>query len=141
MSNLLGVIKTIVGQVYVMEADGSQRLLKEGDRIYSSEEVITGSSGAVSVALSDGRILDLGRNSQWGENGLHTVNSDDYNNQDVASLQNAIASGEDPTKSFEAPAAGNEPTVQIEGGGGGHTLVQLELTGQIVNPTAGFKIT
>ncbi|MDM2928947.1 retention module-containing protein [Citrobacter sp. Cm046] len=139
MSNLLGVIKTIVGQVYVMEADGSQRLLKEGDRIYSGEEVITGSNGAVSVALSDGRILDLGRNSQWGENGLHTVNSDDHNNQDVASLQNAIASGEDPTKSFEAPAAGNEPTVQIEGGGGGHTLLQLELTGQIVNPTAGFK--
>ncbi|WP_244202427.1 retention module-containing protein [Buttiauxella warmboldiae] len=139
MSNLLGVIKAVIGLVYVVEADGSQRLLKEGDRIYSGEEIVTGDSGAVSVALENGKTLDLGRNSHWTEHGLNAVNNADHDSQDVASLQKAIADGADPTQALEATAAGNEPPVQIEGGGGGHTLVQLDLTGQIVDPTAGFN--
>ncbi|KFC78303.1 retention module-containing protein, partial [Buttiauxella agrestis] len=139
MSNLLGVIKAVIGQVYVVEADGSQRLLKEGDRIYSGEEIVTGASGAVSVALPDGKTLDLGRNSHWTEHGLNAVNNVEHDTQDVASIQQAIADGTDPTQALEATAAGNEPPVQIEGGGGGHTLVQLDLTGQIIDPTAGFN--
>ncbi|MGK7246738.1 retention module-containing protein [Buttiauxella agrestis] len=139
MSNLLGVIKAVIGQVYVVEADGSQRLLKEGDRIYSGEEIVTGASGAVSVALPDGKTLNLGRNSHWTEHGLNAVNNVEHDTQDVASIQKAIADGTDPTQALEATAAGNEPPVQIEGGGGGHTLVQLDLTGQIIDPTAGFN--
>lgn len=139
MSNLLGVIRAVIGQVYVVEADGSQRLLKEGDRIYSGEEIVTGDSGAVSVSLPDGKTLDLGRNSHWTEHGLNAVSSAEHDSQDVASLQKAIADGADPTQALEATAAGNEPPVQIEGGGGGHTLVQLELTGEVVDPTAGFN--
>ncbi|MCE0827396.1 retention module-containing protein [Buttiauxella sp. A2-C2_NF] len=139
MSNLLGVIKAVIGQVYVIEADGSQRLLKEGDRIYSGEEIVTGASGAVSVALPDGKTLDLGRNSHWTEHGLNAVSSAAHDTQDVAALQKAIADGADPTQSLEATAAGNQTPVQIEGGGGGHTLVQLDLTAQIVDPTAGFN--
>ncbi|MEW7312171.1 retention module-containing protein [Buttiauxella gaviniae] len=139
MSNLLGVIKAVIGLVYVVEADGSQRLLKEGDRIYSGEEIVTGDSGAVSVALPNGKTLDLGRNSHWSEHGLNAVNSAEHDTQDVASLQKSIADGADPTQALEATAAGNEPPVQIEGGGGGHTLVQLDLTGQVVDPTAGFN--
>lgn len=138
MSNLLGVIRAVIGQVYVVEADGSQRLLKEGDRIYSGEEIVTGDSGAVSVSLPDGKTLDLGRNSHWTEQGLHAVNSAEHNTLDIASAQKAIADGADPTHTLEATAAGNEPPVNIEGGGGGHTLVQLDLTGQIISPTAGF---
>ncbi|MGB7800671.1 retention module-containing protein [Buttiauxella sp.] len=139
MSNLLGVIRAVIGQVYVVAADGSQRLLKEGDRIYSGEEIVTGDSGAVSVSLPDGKTLDLGRNSHWTEHGLNAVSSGEHDTQDVASLQKAIADGADPTQALEATAAGNEPPVQIEGGGGGHTLVQLDMTGQIIDPTAGFK--
>ncbi|WP_183270522.1 retention module-containing protein [Buttiauxella sp. A111] len=139
MSNLLGVIRAVIGQVYVIEADGSQRLLKEGDRIYSGEEIVTGSSGAVSVSLPDGKTLDLGRNSHWTEHGLTAVNSTEHDAQDVASLQKAIADGADPTQSLEATAAGNETPAPIVGGGGGHTHVQLELTGEIIDPTAGFK--
>ncbi|WP_157092052.1 retention module-containing protein, partial [Buttiauxella gaviniae] len=139
MSNLLGVIKAVIGQVYVVEADGSQRLLKEGDRIYSGEEIVTGASGAVSVSLPDGKTMDLGRNSHWSEHGLNAVSTAEHDTQDVASLQKSIADGADPTQALEATAAGNEAPVQIEGGGGGHTLVQLDLTGQIIDPTAGFK--
>ncbi|MCE0811767.1 retention module-containing protein, partial [Buttiauxella sp. W03-F01] len=139
MSNLLGVIKAVIGLVYVVEADGSQRLLKEGDRIYSGEEIVTGVSGAVSMELPNGKTLDLGRNSHWSEHGLNAVSNAEHDTQDVASLQKAIADGADPTQALEATAAGNEAPVQIEGGGGGHTLVQLDLTGKIVDPTAGFN--
>ncbi|WP_346983065.1 retention module-containing protein [Citrobacter portucalensis] len=139
MSKLLGVIKAIIGQVYVVDANGAQRLVHEGDRVYSGEEIVTGVSGAVSISLPDGKTLDIGRNSHWGEHGLQVSHHPESSAQDIAAAQKAIADGADPTQVLEATAAGNEAPVTLEGGGGGHTLVQLELTGQVVDPTAGFN--
>ncbi|MER1913241.1 retention module-containing protein [Citrobacter portucalensis] len=139
MSKLLGVIKAIIGQVYVVDANGAQRLVHEGDRVYSGEEIVTGASGAVSISLPDGKTLDIGRNSHWGEHGLQVSHHPESSAQDIAAAQKAIADGADPTQVLEATAAGNEAPVTLEGGGGGHTLVQLELTGQVVDPTAGFN--
>jgi ribosomal 50S subunit-recycling heat shock protein len=139
VSKLLGVIKAIIGQVYVVDANGTQRLVHEGDRVYSGEEIVTGASGAVSLSLPDGKTLDIGRNSHWGEHGLQVSHNPDHDAQDIAAVQKAIADGADPTQVLEATAAGNDAPVQLEGGGGGHTLVQLELTGQVVDPTAGFN--
>ena len=138
MSKLLGVIKAIIGQVYVVDANGAQRLVHEGDRVYSGEEIVTGASGAVSLSLPDGKTLDIGRNSHWGEHGLQVNSTPERDAQDIAAVQKAIADGADPTQTLDATAAGNETPVQLEGGGGGHTLVQLALTGQVVDPTAGF---
>ena len=138
MSKLLGVIKAIIGQVYVVDANGAQRLVHEGDRVYSGEEIVTGASGAVSLSLPDGKTLDIGRNSHWGEHGLQVNSTAERDAQDIATVQKAIADGADPTQTLDATAAGNEAPVQLEGGGGGHTLVQLALTGQVVDPTAGF---
>lgn len=139
MSKLLGVIKAIIGQVYVVDANGAQRQVHEGDRVYSGEEIVTGASGAVSVSLPDGKTLDIGRNSHWGEHGLQASHNPESSAQDIAAAQKAIAEGADPTQVLEATAAGNEAPITLEGGGGGHTLVQLELTGQVVDPTAGFN--
>lgn len=139
MSKLLGVIKAIIGQVYVVDANGTQRLVHEGDRVYSGEEIVTGASGAVSLSLPDGKTLDIGRNSHWGELGLQVNHNPEHDAQDIAAVQKAIADGADPTQVLEATAAGNDGPVELEGGGGGHTLVQLELTGQVVDPTAGFN--
>ncbi|MBJ9296770.1 retention module-containing protein [Citrobacter werkmanii] len=139
MSKLLGVIKAIIGQVYVVDASGTQRLVHEGDRVYSGEEIVTGVSGAVSLSLPDGKTLDIGRNSHWGEHGLQVSHNPEHDAQNIAAVQKAIADGADPTQVLEATAAGNDAPVQLEGGGGGHTLVQLELTGQVVDPTAGFN--
>lgn len=55
MSKLLGVIKAIIGQVYVVDASGAQRRVHEGDRVYSGEEIVTGANGAVSLSLPDGK--------------------------------------------------------------------------------------
>ncbi|CAK9886912.1 MAG: hypothetical protein XXXJIFNMEKO3_03362 [Candidatus Erwinia impunctatus] len=107
MSSVIGTIKFVLGQVYVIAVDGSQRLLSSGDKIYSGEEVVTGNSGAVSIALPDGRTLDLGRDSNWsGTPGATPTNNNENQNQDIASLQAQIAAGQDPTKTLEATAAG-----------------------------------
>ncbi|WP_262369937.1 retention module-containing protein, partial [Serratia marcescens] len=98
------MIRAVIGQVYVVEADGSRRLLREGDRIYTGEEIETGDSGAVSVSLANGQTLDIGRNSHWGEHGLQDAVSSEQTTQDVAALQKAIADGTDPTQSLEATA-------------------------------------
>ncbi|HGN9372381.1 TPA: retention module-containing protein [Citrobacter pasteurii] len=138
MSKLLGVIKAIIGQVYVVDASGAQRPVHEGDRVYSGEDIVTGANGAVSLSLPDGKTLDIGRNSNWGDHGLQTNPTPERDAQDIAAVQKAIADGADPTQTLDATAAGNETPVQLEGGGGGHSLVQLALTGQVVDPTAGF---
>ncbi|QLY70755.1 retention module-containing protein [Citrobacter freundii] len=138
MSKLLGVIKAIIGQVYVVEANGTQRLVHEGDRISLGEEIVTGAGGAVSISLPNGQTVDIGRNSHWGEHGIQVSHNPNHDAQDIAAVQKAIADGADPTQILDATAAGNDEPVPMEGGGGGHTRVQLELTGQVVDPTAGF---
>ncbi|WP_333494822.1 retention module-containing protein [Kluyvera sp. CHPC 1.251] len=139
MSGALGVIKAVIGQVFAVAADGSKRLLQEGDRVYSGEEIVTGNTGAVSIGLTNGKTVDIGRNSHWTEHGIHIAENVEHSMQDVAAMQKALADGADPTTALEATAAGNEPEVKMEGGGGGHTLVQLELTNEMVDPTAGFN--
>ncbi|MFE8159344.1 retention module-containing protein, partial [Brenneria goodwinii] len=140
MNNVIGIIKFVIGQVFVVALDGSQRLLVAGERIYSGEEVVTGDNGAVSITLPDGRTLDLGRDSNWsgvaGANNENTTSAN--NNSDVESLQSAIAQGEDPTQILEPTAAGNSDIGEAGDGGGSHTPVVLELTGQIVDPLVGY---
>ncbi|MEE3663849.1 retention module-containing protein, partial [Brenneria sp. g21c3] len=140
MNSVIGIIKFVIGQVFVVSLDGSQRLLVAGERIYSGEEVVTGDNGAVSIALPDGRTLDLGRDSSWsdvaGVSNKGTTSAD--NNDDVASIQSAIAQGEDPTQILDPTAAGNSDIGEAGDGGGSHTPVVLELTGQIVDVSTGF---
>ncbi|RLM17344.1 hypothetical protein BIY26_20855 [Brenneria goodwinii] len=140
MNNVIGIIKFVIGQVFVVALDGSQRLLVAGERIYSGEEVVTGDNGAVSITLPDGRTLDLGRDSNWsGVAGVNNENTTSANNNsDVESLQSAIAQGEDPTQILEPTAAGNSDIGEAGDGGGSHTPVVLELTGQIVDPLVGY---
>ncbi|EMJ4842150.1 retention module-containing protein, partial [Morganella morganii] len=138
MNNVIGIIKFVIGQVFVISLDGTQRLLVAGDKIYRGEEVITGGDGSVSITLPDGRSLDVGRNSQWSDSGDMTSENRSQTVDEVAALQDAIAQGADPTQVLEATAAGNTDVGEAGDGGGSHTAVVLDLTGQIVDPTAGY---
>lgn len=135
MKKLLGVIKAVIGQVYVIEADGSQRLVVAGDRIYSGEEMATGSSGVINVSLPNGQTIDIGRKSHWGEHGLQTADHHEAT-QDIATMQQAIADGAVLTQTLGAMAAGEPAPVRLEGSD--HTLVQLGLNGQFIDPAASF---
>ncbi|AYH04952.1 hypothetical protein C5E25_06075 [Pectobacterium parmentieri] len=138
MNGVIGVIKFVIGQVFIVALDGSQRLLVAGDRVYSGEEVVTGANGAVSITLPDGKTLDLGRDSRWSDvsSASSQTNADTAN--DIAAIQDAIAQGADPTQVLEAAAAGNDNTGEAGDGGGNHTAVVLDLTGQIVDPIIGY---
>ncbi|WP_254592602.1 retention module-containing protein, partial [Pectobacterium polaris] len=137
---MIGVIKFVIGQVFIVALDGSQRLLVAGDRVYSGEEVVTGANGAVSITLPDGKTLDLGRDSRWSDvsNASSQASADVADG--VAAIQDAIAQGADPTQVLEATAAGNDDTGEAGDGGGGHfnPTVVLNLTAEVVTTPIGY---
>nr|WP_244167476.1 Ig-like domain-containing protein [Pectobacterium atrosepticum] len=137
---MIGVIKFVIGQVFIVALDGSQRLLVAGDRVYSGEEVVTGANGAVSITLPDGKTLDLGRDSRWSDVSSASSQKNADVTNDVAAIQDAIAQGADPTQVLEATAAGNDNTGEAGDGGGGHfnSTVVLGLTGDVVTAPIGY---
>ncbi|WP_449104497.1 retention module-containing protein [Pseudomonas mohnii] len=142
MSSVVAIVKSIVGQVFVVSPEGIRRVLVEGDKLFAGDQIDTGLSGAVSLELADGRTLDLGRDTQWSadspDSSADLVAATAQAAPSVEELQQAIAAGADPTKDLEATAAG--PTAAGTGGaaGGGHSFVMLDATAGRVAPTIGF---
>ncbi|MDB6047966.1 MAG: von Willebrand factor [Pseudomonas sp.] len=141
MSSVVAIVKSIVGQVVAVSPEGVQRVLIEGDRLFLGDQILTGPAGAVSLELQDGRVLDLGRDTQWtstdpqvGQPEVAAAESA----HSVAELQQAIAAGADPTKDLEAPAAGVTNVGPGGEAGGGHSFVLLDATAGRVEPTIGF---
>ncbi|MGY2443455.1 retention module-containing protein, partial [Pseudomonas sp. SDO52101_S400] len=142
MSSVVAIVKSIVGQVFVVSPEGVRRVLVEGDRLFVGDQVDTGVSGAVSLELADGRTLDLGRDTQWSastpDSSTDLAEATAQAAPSVEELQQAIAAGADPTTALEATAAG--PSAAGTGGaaGGGHSFVMLDATAGRVDPTIGF---
>ncbi|WP_447783108.1 LapA family giant adhesin [Pseudomonas germanica] len=142
MSSVVAIVKSIVGQVFVVSPEGVRRVLVEGDRLFVGDQIDTGLSGAVSLELADGRTLDLGRETQWSANSPDSstdlAEATAQAAPSVAELQQAIAAGVDPTTALDATAAG--PSAAGTGGaaGGGHSFVMLDATAGRVDPTIGF---
>ncbi|MBN6830254.1 retention module-containing protein [Pseudomonas granadensis] len=142
MSSVVAVVKSIVGQVFVVSPEGVRRVLVEGDRLYVGDQIDTGLSGAVSLELADGRTLDLGRDTQWSasapDSSTDLAEATAQAAPSVEELQQAIAAGIDPTTALESTAAG--PSAAGTGGaaGGGHSFVMLDATAGRVDPTIGF---
>uniref|UniRef100_UPI000A93B048 retention module-containing protein n=1 Tax=Pseudomonas bananamidigenes TaxID=2843610 RepID=UPI000A93B048 len=142
MSSVVAIVKSIVGQVFVVSPEGVRRVLVEGDRLFAGDQVDTGVAGAVSLELADGRTLDLGRDTQWSadtpDSSTDLAEATAQAAPSVEELQQAIAAGADPTTALEATAAG--PTAAGSGGaaGGGHSFVMLDATAGRVDPTIGF---
>ncbi|MFJ5300867.1 retention module-containing protein, partial [Pseudomonas sp. NPDC088368] len=145
MSSVVAIVKSIVGQVVAVSAEGIRRVLIEGDRLLAGEQVLTGPGGAVTLELADGRHLDLGRDTQWSADTPASSSTTDLAEAtaqaapSVAELQQAIAAGADPTQDLEATAAG-QTTGSTDGGnaGGGHSVVMLTETAGVVDPTIGY---
>ena len=101
MSSVVAIVKSIVGQVFVISPEGVRRVLVEGDRLFAGDQVDTGLSGAVSLELADGRTLDLGRETQWSadtpDSSLDLAQATAQAAPSVAELQQAIAAGADPS--------------------------------------------
>lgn len=154
MATLIGVVSQVVGEVFAVASDGSRRPISEGDRVYAGEQLVTGVSGAVAVAMTNGQQLTLGRDSSItldtqmiadrGESQAPVVETpptapSDDDLTDVERLQAAIEAGDDPTQQGEATAAGPGAGTGGAGGvGGGHSFVLLSEVGGALDPVIGF---
>ncbi|AZD14495.1 retention module-containing protein [Pseudomonas chlororaphis] len=151
MARLIGVVSKVIGQVVAVAADGSRRVLVEGDRLFAGDQLVTGAQGAVAVHLQNGQELTLGRDSSLqltpqllANQAPHVqapeaVTPSQAQLTDVEQLQKAIAAGADPTQTGEATAAGPGATGGTPGAlGGGHTFVLLEEVAGRVEPIIGF---
>ena len=143
MANEIGIIKTLIGTAVATAADGSQRTLQAGDRVFQDEVITTGAAGAVEVEFSDGSVMTLGRNSQaildtdaFDPQAVAQAPSDA--DSDVAALQQALLDGADPSQIGDATAAGAGNTA---GGNEGTNIVQVIHEAPEVTPEAGFDTT
>ena len=110
MAKSIGVVSKVIGQVFAVEADGTRRLLVEGDRVFVGEQLETGATGAVAVHLANGGELTLGRDSSLTlSNALlahqaphvqtpEIITPSEAQLTEVEKLQQAIAAGGDPTQ-------------------------------------------
>ncbi|MGF0337696.1 retention module-containing protein [Ectopseudomonas toyotomiensis] len=153
MATLIGVVSQVVGEVFAVASDGSRRPISEGDRVYAGEQLVTGASGAVAVAMTNGRQLTLGRDSSMTLDAQMLATSPDSQTPtadapppvpsdsdltDVERLQAAIEAGVDPTLEGEATAAGPGAGGGAGGVGGGHSFVLLGEVGGALDPVIGF---
>ena len=153
MATLIGVVSQVIGEVYAVAGDGTRRPLSEGDRVFAGERIVTGPSGAISVAMSNGQLLTLGRESSLSLNEQMLADSSNQSSPseqvpaetpsdsdltDVERLQAAIEAGVDPTLEGEATAAGPGAGGAPGAAGGGHSFVLLGETAGALEPIIGF---
>ncbi|MFJ3261054.1 retention module-containing protein [Pseudomonas sp. NPDC086581] len=148
MSSVVAVVKSIIGQVIAVTPEGAQRVLVEGDRIYQGEQLLTGAAGAVTLDVGKGKLVDLGRDSQWSSADLpqaetHHAAAQPANAPSTEDLQKAIAAGLDPTQALAPTAAGPTAAPSAAGSnggvGGGHSFVVLDATAGRVDPHIGYS--
>lgn len=107
------VVTHLQGKMYLVAADGSQRLVAEGD-VLPKDAVLLAPEGASFQGGETTFTLGSGERPEQGDAVLANAGTPD----DIAALQQAILDGTDPTKAFEASAAGGAPAAGNAGGGG-----------------------
>ncbi len=129
MNSMVAIIKSVIGQVFAVSADGVKRQVFEGDRLVQGEQLLTGELGAVTLQTPDGQNIELGNNQQWP---LLTGNAEQQDaDTSRDDLLQAITAGIDLTESLPDTAVGPAETGG-SGNGGGHSFVVLETTNQQV---------
>lgn len=147
MSSVFAVVHTVIGVVFSRSPDGLRRLLSEGDRVYQGDQIISNdhdNRGMITLALPDGRMLDLGRDTQWTQP-LGPRNPDNIGEavQEMREIYVPEEYAMDPSLWFEPTAAGPEAVTDEPGqvAGGRRKLMILETTDGRVEAHTGFATT
>ncbi|UDN27762.1 Ig-like domain-containing protein [Aeromonas caviae] len=131
------VVTHLQGKMYLVAADGSQRLVAEGD-VLPKDAVLLAPEGASFRGGETTFTLGSGERPEQGDAVLANAGTPD----DIAALQQAILDGTDPTKAFEASAAGGAPAAGNAGGVAGASgnggFVTIDRTGDATISSAGF---
>ncbi len=143
-------VTQLKGQIYLVAADGSRKLLAEGDVLPKGAVIMSpdgasfmggGQSFNVQPASEQSDPAEEGDAPQLAENGA-TGTPDDIN-----ALQQAILGGADPTQAFEASAAGGAPAAGgggiggVAGASGNGGFVTIDRTGSATIAEATFDTT
>ncbi|WP_033132272.1 retention module-containing protein, partial [Aeromonas aquatica] len=134
------VVTQLQGKIYLVAADGSQTLLTEGD-VLPKDAVVFSPEGASFQGGNTTFTLSPTKEPA-AEDILLAQNNAAQTPDDIAALQKAILDGTDPTKTFEASAAGGAPAAGniggVAGASGNGGFVTIDRTDDATISTAGF---
>ncbi len=139
----VGFVRAVTGNATATSSEGATRVLLAGDMVFADEVIQTDELGSILIEFNDGGTLALGRESQAlldneVANFDTTVEPADVS-ASVEVAQTAIAAGDDPSATLEAPAAG--PAGGVIGGGGGTQVTEVDRIGDSTTPESGFETT
>ncbi|RRV07961.1 retention module-containing protein [Pseudomonas sp. v388] len=134
MAKVIGTVRQVAGDVFAVSANGEQRLLQAGDRLYAGQYLQTGTAGAIAVRLANGGELTLGRYSRvLLDDSILSGHAAHVETLDPVTPTLSLTQAQEPVPE----PARNEPAALSEGGGG-HSVVMLTETGGEVTPVIGF---
>ncbi|WP_429103027.1 retention module-containing protein, partial [Aeromonas veronii] len=143
-------VTQLKGQIYLVAADGSRKLLAEGDVLPKGAVIMSpdgasfmggGQSFNVQPASEQSEPAEEGNAPQLAQNGAAGTPDD------INALQQAILGGADPTQAFEASAAGGAPAAGgggiggVAGASGNGGFVTIDRTGSATIAEATFDTT
>ncbi|MFB2866383.1 retention module-containing protein, partial [Aeromonas sp. MdU4] len=143
-------VTQLKGKIYLLAADGSRKLLVEGDVLPKGAVIVSPDGGSfmggdqafnVQPAGQPSESAEEGDAPQLAQNGVAGTPSD------INALQQAILGGADPTKAFEASAAGGAPAAGgggvggVAGASGNGGFVTIDRVGDATISQAGFDTT
>ncbi|HEY4645256.1 MAG TPA: retention module-containing protein, partial [Steroidobacteraceae bacterium] len=64
LTNSIGTIHSAIGEATVVGVDGATRVAHIGDKVFPREMILTSANAVVHVQLDDGRVLDIGQESE-----------------------------------------------------------------------------
>jgi len=109
----VGIVKTVVGLVKAVDANGAERVLQAGDKVYANETIVTSADGGVIIEFPNGSHLDLPRSAHimldpeiYSASASKSIEQEA--SDEAARIAKAIAEGRDPNAVANPAAAGGE---------------------------------
>jgi len=109
----VGTVKTVVGLVKAVDANGAERVLQAGDKVFANETIVTSADGGVIIEFQNGSHLDLPRSAHimldpeiYSANASTSIEKEA--SDEAARIARAIAEGRDPNAVANPAAAGGE---------------------------------
>jgi len=134
----VGTVKTVVGLVKAVDANGAERVLQVGDKVYANETIITSADGGVIIEFPNGSHLDLPRSAHimldpeiYSANASTSIEKEA--SDEAARIARAIAEGRDPNAAANPAAAGGEA-----GDEGTTTPLVIDFDNTLGNVNSGY---
>ncbi|WP_378004739.1 retention module-containing protein, partial [Aeromonas jandaei] len=143
-------VTQLKGKIYLLAADGSRKLLVEGDVLPKGAMIVSPDGGSFMGGDQSFNVQPTGQPSESSEEGdapQLAQNGAPGTPNDINALQQAILGGADPTKTFEASAAGGAPAAGgggvggVAGSSGNGGFVTIDRVGDATISQAGFDTT